>query len=173
VIRAFAPVPTGVDGPPPIAVEASLLGTITTVGKPVTLALTARNRSDHPAVVFGGPRPPFDSIFLDPVDGAVPEFVPLFRPDDPLGHLPPFRSLSTITPGSRTRYDPGVSTTHRYQLRAGEKTVQPGRYEASGSFEFGTVVPWGPASDGGRILNTLPGGRWTANWRVTLEIAEL
>jgi hypothetical protein len=172
VIRAFAPVATGANGPPPIAVEASLSSPITTVAKPVTLALTARNRSDRAAVVFGGPRPPFDSVSLEPVKRTEPG-IPLFAPDDPLGHVPPFRSLATTTPGTRNRYDPGASTTLRYQLRAGEKTVQPGRYKATGSFEFGTLVPWEPRSDGVRLLGTLPGGWWAVSWGVTLEITKL
>lgn len=173
VIRAFTVLPTGADGPPPITVEASLSDRITTIGKPATVVLTARNQSDRPAAVFAGPRPPFGAIiFLQPVGKVKPDAIPLFAPDDPLRHLPP-RGLATITPGSRDRYDPGASTTRQYQLRASEETVQSGRYKATGSFEFGTLVPWRARADTVSIPSTLSGEQWSVNWSATVEIAKL
>ncbi|MEZ3145488.1 hypothetical protein [Halobaculum sp. MBLA0143] len=169
--RAFAVVPTQADGPPPVAVEAAAADGLVGPGAPATFALTARNRSDRAVVVFGGPPEPFGHVTFEAVDGRGSEFVPTFFPDAPLSHLPPLRSLAVQSSLSHERYDPGAATTRRYQLRATERTTAPGRYEATGSFRFGTLVPSVLDTDGVQIPTTAPASVWSVEWTLGVRIA--
>jgi hypothetical protein len=171
-LRAFAVLPTGADDLPPMAAEATAAGEIGAPASPVTFTLTARNRGDRPLAVFSGVRPPFGPVTLDGVDERSADWIPLFAPDEPLGHLPPFRSLGVATPLLHDRYEPGETETRRYQLRAMERTVRPGRYEATGEFTFGVLVPPAPAPDDNTIPTAPRPGVWAVEWTLTVELTE-
>ncbi|MEZ3116367.1 hypothetical protein RYH80_10645 [Halobaculum sp. MBLA0147] len=168
-VRAFAVVPTGADGPPPVAVEATRSGDAAAPASPVTFGLTARNRSERTVVVHAGPRPPFGAVWLDEVDGTTGDGFPLFPPDELLAHAP-WLSHAVTTPGTNERYEPGDATTRRYQLRATEEAAEPGRYEATGSFGFGTLVPPGPDEGDIQVASSPSVGTWSVEWTATVEL---
>ena|GEM_PF-2503874 len=170
-LRAFTVLSTGADDPPPTSTEATSVGEIAAPASPVTFTLTARNRSDRPLAVFSGVRPPFGPVGLDGVDERSADWIPLFAPDEPLEHLPPFRSLGVAASSFHDRYEPGETETRRYQLRATERTVRPGRYEATGEFTFGVLVPPAPAPDDNVVPTAPRPGVWAVEWTLTVDIS--
>jgi hypothetical protein len=137
------------DREPALRFDAELRDARVAVGNPGRIALSVTNRSDERQTMFTGPDPPFGHQWAERTDTDGDETVVLWQPDSPFAHLNPLSGGVALVAIDHP-VAPNEVQTQRYELRAGDLSLTPGEYEATGEMHYrpsdesrGAPATWG------------------------------
>jgi hypothetical protein len=166
---SFTLAPLFFEGESPLSVSLDLVDAKVTPGNPGLLRFSVHNRSTRPQTVSAGYHPPFGALYCHEVSGD--GGFSLYTPEDLPTHI--FDITRAVpTPGTLSLYEPGETVERFYQIRAGDRSVQPGTYTTSGSFGFGVNAPQTRDRPDGERTSIRPasGGYWSVEWRLGLDV---